>query len=204
MKKMLILDCGVGNLASISASLRKTGAIPKIVSSTSVEDDFDGLIIPGVGSYSTAFRRVDEERSRIKRLVEEGAPILGVCLGLQLMFSRSEEGKPGEEGLGFFKGFVKRIPVGRLPHIGWNTIDVVRESKIIGGLENGLYAYFVHSYVPSDYDDHDAVGFTSYCGYRFPVVFEKGNVFGTQFHPEKSWRPGLRILSNFVNYCGRR
>lgn len=203
MKKMLILDCGVGNLASISASLRKTGAIPKIVSSISVEDDFDGLIIPGVGSYSAAFRKVNEERSRIKRLVEEGVPILGVCLGLQLMFRGSEEGNPGEEGLGFFKGFVKRVPVSRLPHIGWNTIEIVGESRILRGLENSPYAYFVHSYAPSDYDDQEAVGFTSYCGYRFPVVFEKGSVFGTQFHPEKSWRPGLRILSNFINYCGR-
>lgn len=203
MKTMLILDSGVGNLASISASLRKTGATPKVVSSTMVEDDFDGIVIPGVGSYSAAFRRIDEERSRIKKLVEEGTPVLGICLGLQLMFRGSEEGEPGEEGLGFFKGFVKRLPVKRLPHIGWNRVEVIGGSRLLEGLENGFYAYFIHSYAPLEYDGQEATGFTSYGGYRFPVVFEKDSLFGTQFHPEKSWRPGLRILGNFVNLCRR-
>ncbi|MEM2089114.1 MAG: imidazole glycerol phosphate synthase subunit HisH [Thermoproteota archaeon] len=203
MKTMLILDSGVGNLASISASLRKTGAAPKVVSSTIIEEDFDGIVLPGVGSYSAAFRRINEERRRIRKLVEYGTPILGICLGLQLMFMGSEEGKPGEEGLGFFRGVVKRLPVKRLPHIGWNRVEVTRGSRLLEGLEKDLYAYFIHSYAPLEYDDHEAVAFTSYGGQRFPVVFEKDSVFGTQFHPEKSWRPGLMILKNFVNFCRR-
>lgn len=201
MKTILILDSGVGNLASISASIRKTGATPKLAST--IIEDFDGLVIPGVGSYSAAFRRINGERSRIKKLAEAGTPILGICLGLHLMFTGSEEGKPGEEGLGFFKGFVKRLPVKRLPHIGWNRVEVAGDSRLLEGLENGLYAYFIHSYAPLEYDDHEAVGFTSYGGQRFPVVFEKNSVFGTQFHPEKSWQPGLMILGNFVNLCKR-
>jgi glutamine amidotransferase len=203
MKKILVLDSGVGNLASISASLRKTGAVPQTVSSTIDEDDFDGLVIPGVGSYSTAFRRIDEERSQIKRIVEQGIPTLGICLGLQLMFRGSEEGDASEEGLGFFKGFVRRVPAKRLPHIGWNRVEVVRDSRLLEGLDNGFYAYFIHSYAPLEYDDQEAYGFTNYYGQRFPVVFEKDNALGTQFHPEKSWRPGLRMLSNFVNLCKR-
>jgi glutamine amidotransferase len=203
MKTILVLDSGVGNLASISASLRRAGATPKTVSSTIDEDSFDGLVIPGVGSYSAAFRKVDEERSRIKKLVEQGTPVLGICLGLQLMFRGSEEGKPGEEGLCFFKGFVRRLPSSRLPHIGWNIVEVVRESRLLEGLEKGFYAYFIHSYAPLEYVDQEASGFTSYSGHKFPAVFEKDNVFGTQFHPEKSWQPGLRILSNFVNLCRR-
>ncbi|MEM3712868.1 MAG: imidazole glycerol phosphate synthase subunit HisH [Thermoproteota archaeon] len=202
MKTILILDCGVGNLASISASLRKVDATPRIVSNIP-DENFDGLIIPGVGSYSGAFRKVNEERNSIKRIVEEGYPILGICLGLQLMFDWSEEGNPGEEGLGLLKGVVRKLLVKRLPHIGWNNIEVVNNSIILEGLENNCRMYFVHSYAPADYDSNEAFAFASYDNYRFPVVFEKKNIFGTQFHPEKSWRSGLKILSNFVNYCRR-
>ncbi len=202
MKKILILDCGVGNLASISASLKRVGADARIVSSIVFEEGFDGLVIPGVGSYSAAFKKVDENRGRIMSIVENGRPVLGVCLGLQLMFNGSEEGKQGEEGLGFFRGTVKKIPVKRLPHIGWNSIEIVGKSVILNGLESGAYMYFVHSYAPLDYDADDAVAFASHGGLRFPVVFEKGNVFGVQFHPEKSWQPGLRILRNFLSLCG--
>ncbi|MEM3426260.1 MAG: imidazole glycerol phosphate synthase subunit HisH [Thermoproteota archaeon] len=200
MKKILVLDCGVGNLASISASLKKAGADVRI-SSIVPEEGFDGLVIPGVGSYSAAFKKVDEQRGRIRSIVENGRPVLGVCLGLQLMFNGSEEGKQDEEGLGFFRGFVKKIPVKRLPHIGWNSLETVRKSVILNGLENGAYVYFVHSYAPLDYDEDDAVAYASYGGIRFPVAFEKGKVFGVQFHPEKSWQPGLRILRNFLSLC---
>ncbi len=203
MNNVLILDCGVGNLASISASLKRVGANPKIVSSIAQEDVFNSLVLPGVGSYSAAFKKIGEERERIRRLVQKGCPVLGVCLGLQLMFNGSEEGKPGEEGLGFFNGFVKKIPVKRLPHIGWNSLEIVKESVILEGLENGVYMYFVHSYAPLKYDADEAAAFTSHGGARFPVVFERKNVFGVQFHPEKSWKPGLRTLVNFVNYCRR-
>ncbi|MCS7138492.1 MAG: imidazole glycerol phosphate synthase subunit HisH [Crenarchaeota archaeon] len=197
-----MLNCGVGNLASISASLRKVGASPRIVSSIP-DGDFDGLILPGVGSYSGAFRKMDEERGSIEKLVGEGYPILGVCLGLQLMFNWSEEGNPGEEGLGLFKGVVRKLPAKRLPHIGWNNIEIVDGSVILDGLENNCRMYFVHSYAPTDYDPSEAFALANYCNYRFPVVFEKKNVFGTQFHPEKSWRQGLIILENFVKYCRR-
>ncbi|MEM2930185.1 MAG: imidazole glycerol phosphate synthase subunit HisH [Thermoproteota archaeon] len=200
--RILILDCGVGNLASISASLKRVGADPRIVSSIVLEEDFDGLVIPGVGNYSAAFKKVDEERGRIMSIAEKGRPVLGVCLGLQLMFNGSEEGKHGEEGLGFFRGFVERLPVERLPHIGWNSIETVRKSVLLNGLENNTYVYFIHSYAPLKYDADDAVAFASHGGLRFPVAFEKGNIFGVQFHPEKSWQPGLRILRNFVDLCG--
>lgn len=156
-----------------------------------------------MGSYSGAFKKIDEERESIKRLARDNRPILGICLGLQLMFNWSEEGNPGENGLGFFKGVVKKLPVKRLPHIGWNNIRVNEGSVILEGVENNCRMYFVHSYAPTDYDPDEAFAFTSYAGQMFPAVFERGSVFGTQFHPEKSWLPGLRILSNFVNCCRR-
>ncbi len=200
--RILILDCGVGNLASISESLKRAGAEPRIVSSTALEEGFNGLVIPGVGSYSAAFRKIDGERGRIASLAEKGCPVLGICLGLQLMFNGSEEGEQGEKGLGFFRGLVKKIPVERLPHIGWNSIEIVRKSILLKGVESNTYVYFAHSYAPLKYDADDAVAFASHRGFRFPVVFEKGNVFGVQFHPEKSWKPGLRILRNFLDLCG--
>lgn len=195
---ILILDCKVGNLASISASLRRVGAAPRIVSSIASEDGFSGLVLPGVRSYSAAFK-IDGERGKIRRLAEDECPVLGICLGLQVMFNGSDEGKPGEEGLGFFNGFVK-IPVERLLHIGWNSLEIVRESAILNGLENGAYVYFANSYAPLEYDADETVAFASHGG-LFPVVL-KENVFGVEFHPEKSGKPGLRILENFVNLCG--
>ncbi|MGQ9478760.1 MAG: imidazole glycerol phosphate synthase subunit HisH [Thermoproteota archaeon] len=201
MTKILILDCGIGNLASINASLRKVDADPKIVPSLRNEESFKGVIIPGVGNYSAAFKKIDEERTLLERIVKEGCPVLGICLGLQLMFEWSEEGNPEERGLGFFKGVVRKIPEKHLPHIGWNTIEIVGDSMLLKGLSGDARVYFVHSYAPFGYDAEEAVAFTRYGGSRFPVVFEKNNLFGTQFHPEKSWEPGLRILRNFVETC---
>ncbi|MGQ9595954.1 MAG: imidazole glycerol phosphate synthase subunit HisH [Thermoproteota archaeon] len=203
MSRILILDYGVGNLASISASLRKVGSDPEIVPSLPLDGVFKGLILPGVGSYSTAFGKIYEEREKIVRLLDDGIPILGICLGLQLMFNGSEEDEDNAGGLGLFRGLVRRMPAKRLPHIGWNRIEVIGNSRILEGLDDNSYMYFVHSYAPLEYDPHEAVAFTHYEGLRFPVSFEKGCLFGVQFHPEKSGPQGLKILSNFVSYSRR-
>ncbi|SHG44207.1 imidazole glycerol phosphate synthase subunit HisH [Halobaculum gomorrense] len=198
-----VIDYGVGNLRSLRRGLERAGAEVTVSSDPDDIRDAAALVLPGVGAFrecvanSEPFHDVLVEKA-------ENTPILGVCVGLQLMYEESTEGAPaGEtvEGLGLIPGRVERLPNSvKVPHMGWNELTPERDHPITDGIEAGDYAYFVHSYCA------DVTGRTiASCEYgrRFAAVAanEAGNVIGTQFHPEKSGETGLKILSNFVDYA---
>jgi imidazole glycerol-phosphate synthase subunit HisH len=155
-----------------------------------------GLVIPGVGSFSVAAERMKRFSPIIIRHLEFSKPVLGICLGLQLVFEFSEEGN--KEGLGIIPGKIRRFPGAvRVPHMGWNRIKIVTDSPILDGLDGNSWFYFAHSYFAEPNADSIILAETEH-GVRFPSIIEHGTFFGTQFHPEKSGSDGRKILSNFL------
>ena len=162
----------------------------------------DGLILPGVGSFSSAQRVLNKSRNKILQDVKSGMPLLGICLGMQLMFERSEEGSGS--GLGLFEGCVIRFSNDeklKVPHMGWNRVNLTRSrgSNLKSVLGSDGWAYFAHSYYPKPDDDSIAVGVTKYGTSRFPSIIERSNVWGTQYHPEKSGEFGSKLISAFID-----
>ncbi len=193
-----IVDYGMGNLPNVERALKLYTDNVVITSEAAVIKKADKIILPGVGAFGDAMRNID--RLGLREILVEASktkPFLGICLGMQLVFETSEEDL-NEKGLGIVKGSVKKFkPMGlKVPEIGWNSIKKPFESKILSGISEGSYFYFVHSYhvVP---EEDVAAGITNY-GYDFVSVIEKGNIMATQFHPEKSHDEGLKILKNFV------
>lgn len=194
-----VIDYGAGNLHSVKNALDYLGAESVITSSSDEILRADKVILPGVGSFGDAMRRLEEKNlvDSVKRAADGSKPFLGICLGLQLLFESSEE-SPGVPGLGIFKGKVVKIPDHglKIPHMGWNNIVLAKESRILP--KNKPYVYFVHSYYINAYDKSDVSAYTEY-GERLDVAVERGNVFATQFHPEKSGKAGLDILKRFLD-----
>ncbi|MGQ9586851.1 MAG: imidazole glycerol phosphate synthase subunit HisH [Thermoplasmata archaeon] len=191
--KAVIMDYGVGNLHSISKGLERAGAEVEIVADAGALLDAECIVFPGVGAFGAAMDALSPILTDLRRRIAEGVPTLGVCLGMQIMFERSEE-SPGP-GLAVIKGEVKRVRKGRVPHMGWN--DVIDNGDVLfRGVPRGTQFYFANSYVchPSE---EVAVAWTDYGG-SFPSAVRKGALCGVQFHPEKSGPAGLRMLSNFV------
>lgn len=205
MPTILIVDYGLGNLRSVQKALETMSADASISSrakDSAVREiaEADALILPGVGAFGDAMRNVEPVREAICEQVEAGKPLLGVCLGLQMLFSESTEGGLFK-GLDVFRGRVIRFPSGlKVPHMGWNTLKIVDEDNpLVEGLLKEEYAYFVHSYYAEVKNEKTVVALTEY-GVDFPSILCRKNVFATQFHPEKSGRTGLKILENFLNY----
>ena len=200
MIKIAILDYGVGNLFSIQTALEKLGVTTIVTSELDVNLEYDGIILPGVGGWKHAVKRIQVNQRILNDYYENNKPILGVCLGMQLFFEKSAEG-PGD-GLGFFEGeiifFSNNVKV---PHIGWNTLKQNNKDRILDGVEDQSWAYFVHSLYPKPTDSKIISTTTDY-GTEFTSMVNKNNIFGTQFHPEKSGKAGARILENFVSVCG--
>lgn len=197
-----VIDYGAGNLHSVKNALDYLGAESVITSSSEEILKADKVILPGVGSFGDAMRRMEEKQltESVKRAADGTKPFLGICLGLQLLFESSEE-SPGVAGLGIFKGSVVKIPEHglKIPHMGWNNISLAKESRILP--QNKPYVYFVHSYYINAQDKSDVSAYTEY-GERLDVAVERGNVFATQFHPEKSGEVGLGILKRFLDLKG--
>ena len=206
---VVLVDYGLGNLRSAQRGLERAGAA---VSITDDPDDFataDGIVLPGVGAFSEGMDNAGPFREPLSAAAGRGQPVFGICLGMQMLLTTSEEadhaGQGEVEGLDFVPGTNLRFDTDlKVPHMGWNELDIQREHPIVEGVD-GEHAYFVHSYY-ADPDDPDATVATTDYGTAFPSVIanEAGNVFGTQFHPEKSGETGLRILRNFVDYCAER
>ncbi len=192
-----IIDYKSGNLKSISNGFKKIGEDFLITDDIELISDAKHLVLPGVGSFGSAMENLEPFRDVIYEHVNDNKPFLGVCLGQQVLMGQSEE-SPNASGLNLFKGKCEYLPEGvKIPHMGWNKLNVVNDSPILKGVD-GEYFYFVHSYHVIPEDDEIIAGV---CDYGIDVVasLSQNNLFSTQFHPEKSGKAGLKILKNFVN-----
>lgn len=192
-----IVDYGVGNLMSVSNAMKYVGCATEVTADPAVFERADAIILPGVGAFPDAADRL-RAAGLDRILVEQSShkPILGICLGMQLLFQRGEEVRPSE-GLGFISGTVKRIETElKLPHIGWNALHFQNHSPLFAGIDEGAYVYFVHSFCGCAEREEQVIATTDY-GPRVVAAVQSGNVFGTQFHPEKSGEVGLAMLKNF-------
>ncbi|HEY6710107.1 MAG TPA: imidazole glycerol phosphate synthase subunit HisH [Actinomycetota bacterium] len=194
-----VLDYGVGNLHSAAKALDRAGAEVRVVPTVAEAAGAAGLVVPGVGAYGACLSGLGSAggTAAVAGWLEGGRPLLGICVGMQLLFQASEEG-PVSDGVGVVPGKIRRLtgPV-KIPHIGWDEVSVRPGSRLLAGLGDGTRFYFVHSYAPEP--DGDAVAAVCDYGGRFAAAVEQGNLFGTQFHPEKSGEAGLTLLANFVN-----
>lgn len=197
-----IVNYGMGNLRSVEKAIEHVGAIPEISGESSRLVEADGLVLPGVGAFPRAMERVRELglAELIADRVAAGIPVLGVCLGMQLLFESSAE-NGGSEGLGLLEGEVRPLaaPGLKLPHIGWAKLSIERDSALTAGIADGAAFYFVHSLAPEP-GGEELIATASY-GRPFAAVVGRDRVFGAQFHPEKSSAAGLRMLANFTALC---
>jgi len=209
LASVVIVDYGLGNLRSARRGLERAGASVEITDDPADFAAADGVVLPGVGAFREGMENAGPYRDALAEVVDRGQPLFGICLGMQMLLTSSEEADHAGEGevvgLDFVPGTNVRFREGqKVPHMGWNRLDVERDHPIVDGVD-GEYAYFVHSYYAVPEDGDAIVARTDY-GVEFPAVVanDEGTVFGTQFHPEKSGETGLRILRNFVELCADR
>jgi glutamine amidotransferase len=203
--RVAILDYGMGNLRSVEKAFARVGSVAEITDDPEQAASADGLVLPGVGAFPKAMRRVRERG--YERLVAErlraGTPVLGICLGFQLLFESSTE-LGGADGLGLLDGEVTALeaPGLKLPHIGWEPVGWKHDSELTDGIEDGTPFYFVHSFAPRPREETDVLGMAEH-GSPFVCAIARPPLFGVQFHPEKSSGAGLRLLANFASICSR-
>lgn len=196
MTNAVIFDYGVGNLLSLKTALEKVGFNVSIGTNKKDLTKADAIALPGVGSFTASLEKLNTVKETLQTKVAEGTPLLGICLGLQLFFESSQEG-PGD-GLATFKGKVVELPkTVKVPHMGWNTLEIAKPNELFESIPEGTYVYFVHSLYPVPDDESIVVSKTTY-GTTFTSAVASKNIYGTQFHPEKSGDVGLQILKNFA------
>ena len=200
MVNVAIFDYAAGNIFSLKTSLEKNGATVDVITSFDQAKDFAGILLPGVGNFDPAIRSIrDYSAIQFKDFVKDKIPVLGICLGMEMFFAKSEEGK--EKGLDVLNGEVVLLPNDmKIPHMGWNSLQIKKQSKILNGVDDGSWVYFVHSYRAKPLDEQIVVADADY-GINVPAVVEKGIYFGTQFHPEKSGKVGSLMIKNFLREC---
>ena len=196
-----IIDYDAGNIKSVEKALQYLGQETVVSRDPQVLLKADKVILPGVGSFGDAMNNLNKFGlvPVIRQIADQKTPFLGICLGLQLLFESSDE-TPGVEGLGILKGKILRIPPSpgiKIPHMGWNSIQINPASRLLKGIEEGAYVYFVHSYYLQAENEADVAATTDYV-VNIHAAAEHENIFATQFHPEKSGEIGLRILKNFI------
>jgi len=200
---IVIIDYGMGNLRSVEKAFARLGFTVEITSDPDAINRAEKIVVPGVGAFGDAMREL-RERGLIEPLlcaIADQRPFLGICLGLQVLFEGSEEA-PNVPGLGVIPGLVKRLQTDlKVPHMGWNTLHVIHRPPILDGISDSAYVYFVHSYYVEPMDGSVTATTTDY-GISFTSMIWRGNLFATQFHPEKSQAVGLEILKKFGEYRG--
>jgi len=197
-----VVNYGVGNLRSIRKGLEKSGAQVKVTHNSTDLRSADAIVLPGVGAFAPAVKNMEPIADVVAEAMNYGTPILGVCLGLQLLFTRSSEGG-SVKGLNLISGDVVKLPESvKTPQMGWNTINFAKSHPLLDGVKDHSYVYFVHSYYPQPTDPDVIVTNTEY-GVSFASMVAKKNLFATQFHPEKSSKTGLMMLKNFVRIVKR-
>jgi len=199
-----IIDYGMGNLRSVEKGFLKVGVDAKVVTDPRSVNDAEAIVLPGVGAFRDCMKNLDQMKliEPILKSVRNGKPYLGICLGLQMLFTESEEFGV-YKGLDVLKGKVVRFQVDlKVPHMGWNTVRLLKKPPIFDGIKDGSYFYFVHSYYVAPDDEGIIAGITDY-GMTFTSMVWKDNIIATQFHPEKSQETGLKILKNFGDFVKR-
>ena len=199
MVKVAIFDYGAGNIFSLKSSLEKNDAQVDVITGLNHSNNYSGLLLPGVGNFDPAIHSLNSSKKAFADVVKNQIPVLGICLGMEMFFEKSEEGK--ERGLGVLEGDVILLPNKfKIPHMGWNNLQIKKPSKLLEGVKEGSWVYFVHSYRANP-KNPDIVKADSDYGINVPAVIESGLLFGTQFHPEKSSKVGSIMIKNFLREC---
>ena len=199
MVGVAIFDYGAGNIFSLKNSLEKSGASVDVITNFDKPNQYSGLLLPGVGNFDPAIQSIrDFSKTQFHDYVGD-IPVLGICLGMEMFFEKSEEGK--EKGLNVIDGEVIVLPPSmKVPHMGWNDLEIKKPGKILDGVVDGSWVYFVHSYRVKP-QSNDIITAESDYGIKVPAVVEYKNFFGTQFHPEKSGKVGKIMIKNFLKEC---
>ena len=197
-----VIDYKVGNVKSVCNAFAHIGCEAVLTSSPEDIENAGGIVLPGVASFGYAVRELGRLAESVVSAARQGRPLLGICVGYQLLFDSSCE-LGSHRGLGLIEGDVVNIPSGRvIPHMGWNQVKYQPDMGLFSGLEACRYFYFAHSYYSRVSDSQAKAAFTEYDGVKMAAFVQKENVFGTQFHPEKSGPQGLKVLKNFASFCG--
>ncbi len=200
MVNLAIFDYGAGNIFSLKNSLEQAGASVDVITTFDEPNVYSGLLLPGVGNFDPAIKSINENsKTKFLDYVKDNTPVLGICLGMEMFFEISEEGI--EKGFNVIDGEIVVLPsTMKVPHMGWNNLEITNDSKILEGVDNNSWVYFVHSYRAKPKFDNVITAESDY-GVKVPAVVEKNNFFGTQFHPEKSGDVGKIMIQNFLNVC---
>jgi imidazole glycerol-phosphate synthase subunit HisH len=201
LARIAIFDYGAGNLFSLKSSLERNGAESvEIIYDLGELDRFDGLVLPGVGNFDPAIRSIEKSAKHLDKAIAGGMPVMGICLGMEMLFNRSEEGCL--DGLRILDGDVIMLPKNKvkIPHMGWNNLVINGKSRLLKGVPDGSWVYFVHSYRAAPKSRKLVVATSDY-GVNVPAVIEKDNLIGVQFHPEKSGDVGAVMIKNFIEMC---
>jgi len=200
MFMIAVIDYNVGNIKSVCNAFRYIGCDIELSCRPQTIEKAWGLVLPGVAAFGYAIGALGSLAGLIRDLAGSGKPLLGICVGFQLLFEQSSE-YGDHKGLGLVGGRVVPIPPGRvIPHMGWNLVEFAPQMDLFAGLGRAKHFYFAHSYYAEVSDEKTAVAYTDY-GFALPAAIQKGNIYGVQFHPEKSGKNGLRLLENFYNIC---
>jgi imidazole glycerol-phosphate synthase subunit HisH len=199
MVKVAIFDYGAGNIFSLKSSLEKNEAEVDVITNLEKIKNYSGLLLPGVGNFDPAIKSLGTSKIAFQDLVKNKIPVLGICLGMEMFFEKSEEGKLS--GLGVLEGEVIILPNKfKIPHMGWNDLQMKQPSILLEGVKEGSWVYFVHSYRVKPKNE-DIIKADSDYGINVPAVIEDQTLFGTQFHPEKSGKIGSVMIKNFLRVC---
>jgi glutamine amidotransferase len=199
---IVVIDYNVGNVKSVCNAFRHIGCEVRLSREPDVVENASGIVLPGVAAFGYAVRALGSLAELIKKVALDSKPLLGICVGFQMLFDEScEYGQ--HNGLGLIEGNVVPIPAGRvIPHMGWNLVKLPADMELLAGIGGEKHFYFAHSYYAEASDSRAKIAYTDY-GFDMPASVQKANIYGTQFHPEKSGQAGLKVLQNFYDICKR-